>query len=42
VKEGVFDPEHFGVSVMVSFGYRAEEPHRAKTRQPMEDVLIYR
>jgi len=42
VKEGVFDPEHFGVSVMVSFGYRAEEPHRAKTRQSMEDILIYR
>jgi len=42
VQEGVFDPEHFGVSVMVSFGYRAEEPHRAKTRQPMEDILIYR
>jgi len=42
VKEGVFDPEHFGVSVMVSFGYRAEEPHRAKTRQSIEDILIYR
>jgi nitroreductase len=41
-QEGVFDPEHFGVSVMVSFGYRAAEPHRAKTRQPMEDILIYR
>jgi len=35
VQEGVFDPKRFGVSVMVSFGYRAEEPHRAKTRQPM-------
>jgi nitroreductase len=42
VQEGIFDPEHFGVSVMVSFGYRAAEPHRAKTRQPMEDILIYR
>jgi len=41
-QEGVIDPEHFGVSVMVSFGYRAAEPHRAKTRQPMEDILIYR
>ena len=40
--EGVFDPAHFGVSVMVSFGYRAQEPHRAKTRQPMEDILIYK
>ena len=41
-REGVFDPVHFGVSVMVSFGYRASEPHRAKTRQPMEDILIYK
>ena len=41
-QEGMFDPEHFGVSVMVSFGYRAEEPHRAKTRQPLEDILIYK
>ena len=41
-QEGVFDPEQFGVSVMVSFGYRAAEPHRAKTRQPLEDILIYR
>lgn len=42
VQEGVFDPAHFGVSVMAGFGYRAEEPHREKTRQPLEDLIIWR
>lgn len=41
-KEGLFDPSRFGVSVMVSFGYRAEPPHRAKTRQPLEDLIIWK
>ncbi len=36
---GVLDREHFGVSVMVSFGYRAEAPHRPKTRRAAEDVI---
>lgn len=40
-EEGIIDPEHFGVSVMVGFGYRDEEPHREKTRQPMEDIVTY-
>lgn len=39
---GLFDPEHFGVSVMAGFGYRAEPPHREKTRQPMEDLIIWK
>jgi nitroreductase len=38
VREGIIDNEHFGVSVMVSFGYRATDP-RPKTRQPAEDVI---
>lgn len=36
--EGILDPEHFGVSVMAGFGYRAKEP-RPKTRRPAEDVV---
>ena len=36
--EGLIDPEHFGVSVMASFGYRDEIPH-AKTRQNIDDVV---
>lgn len=39
---GLFDPERFGVSVMAGFGYRAEPPHREKTRQPMEDLIIWK
>ena len=41
-EEGLFDPVHFGVSVMAAFGYRAEEPRRAKTRQPLDDLIIWR
>ncbi len=40
VQEGLYDPEQFGVSVMASFGYRAEEPRRAKTRQPLDDLVF--
>lgn len=29
----------FGVACMVAFGYRADEPHRPKTRRPQEDVI---
>ena len=36
--EGVLDAEHFGVSVMAGFGYRAKEP-RPKTRRPAGDVV---
>lgn len=30
--------DHYGVSCMVTFGYRKNEP-RPKTRQPMEDIV---
>lgn len=40
--EGLFDPEHFGVSVMSAFGYRAEPPRHEKTRQPLEDLIIWK
>lgn len=36
--EGILDTEHFGVSVMASFGYRAGEPYE-KTRQPLDAVV---
>lgn len=36
---GILDSENFGISVMAAFGYRAEEPHREKVRQPIEDVV---
>ena len=42
VSEGLFDPAHFGVSVMVGFGYRAEPPKREKTRQSIEELVIWR
>ncbi|WP_298705032.1 NAD(P)H-dependent oxidoreductase [uncultured Veillonella sp.] len=37
--EGLLDLDHFGVSVMAGFGYRDEEPHREKTRQPLHDIV---
>lgn len=37
-KEGVLDMEHFGVSVMAGFGYRAEEPF-PKTRQELSSIV---
>ncbi|MPN29495.1 putative NAD(P)H nitroreductase [bioreactor metagenome] len=37
--EGLMDPAHFGISVMVSFGYRAKEPAHEKTRQPLADIV---
>lgn len=37
-EKGVLDREHFGVSVMVSFGYRSGD-HRPKTRQQQDDVV---
>lgn len=41
-EEGLYDPAQFGVSVMASFGYRAEEPRRAKTRQPLDDLILWK
>lgn len=39
-EEGLLDKEHFGVSVMASFGYHNDEPY-AKTRQAMEDIVTW-
>ncbi|WP_342416732.1 NAD(P)H-dependent oxidoreductase [Paenibacillus sp. FSL R10-2782] len=37
-EEGIMDAEHFGISCMVAFGYRLNEP-RGKTRQSVEEVI---
>ena len=42
VEEGLFDPAHFGVSVMAGFGYRAEPPRHEKTRQSLDDLIIWK
>ena len=39
--EGILDTEHFGISVMVGFGYRAEEPAHGKVRQNKDDVISW-
>jgi len=38
-KQGILDIEDFGVSVMVAFGYRSEDPKRLKTRRPFNEVV---
>lgn len=38
-EKGVLDRKTFGVACMVAFGYRAEPPHRAKTRRSLEQVV---
>lgn len=40
-KEGVLDSEHFGVSVMAGFGYRADESAHLKTRQELNAIVEY-
>jgi len=42
VREGLFDPEQLGVSVMAGFGYRAEPPKHEKARQPLADLVLWR
>ncbi|WP_193437377.1 NAD(P)H-dependent oxidoreductase [Sporolactobacillus pectinivorans] len=37
--EGVIKGDTYGIASMAAFGYRAEEPHHAKTRQPLNDVV---
>lgn len=37
-KEGLLEDGHFGLSVMVAFGYRVNEPN-LKTRRPFDDVV---
>lgn len=38
IQNNALDPAHFGVSVMVSFGYR-DETQPPKTRQSLEDIV---
>lgn len=38
-REGLLDLDHFGVSVLASFGYRAQNPSRGKTRQRADQVI---
>ncbi|MCP3740298.1 NAD(P)H-dependent oxidoreductase [Rossellomorea sp. BNER] len=37
-EEGLLENGHFGISVMVAFGYRVNEP-APKTRRPFDDVV---
>jgi nitroreductase len=37
-EEGLLEGDRFGLSCMVAFGYRAQEP-RPKTRQPLEAIV---
>jgi nitroreductase len=37
-EEGLLTGDEFGISCMVAFGYRKNEP-RAKTRQPLEQIV---
>ncbi|ATH61805.1 NAD(P)H-dependent oxidoreductase [Staphylococcus pasteuri] len=37
--EGILDTDHFGISVMAAFGYRADEPPHGKVRQNYNDVI---
>ncbi|MTI11912.1 NAD(P)H-dependent oxidoreductase [Sansalvadorimonas verongulae] len=39
VENNLFNPEEYGVSVMVAFGYRADEPPFAKTRSEHEQLV---
>lgn len=41
-EEGLMDPKHFGVSVMAGFGYRSGTPQFEKTRQPLDDVVLWK
>jgi nitroreductase len=36
--EGLLENGHFGISVMVAFGYRVKEPN-PKTRRPLDDIV---
>lgn len=38
-EKGYFDDAEYAPSVMVAFGYREEDPKRAKTRRSKEDVI---
>ena len=40
-EEGILDSEHFGVSVMAGFGYRAADSAHPKTRQELKAIVEY-
>ncbi len=40
-EENIIDPEHFGVSCLLAFGYREHGPAFPKTRNPFEDVVEF-
>ena len=37
--KGILDTNQFGLSVMVAFGYRQQDPPKNKTRHAYEDVI---
>ena len=37
----LIDPSEYGISVMVAFGYRKEEPRHPKTRRDAEEVIQF-
>lgn len=41
-QEGILTDDRFGVSCMAAFGYRAKDPSRPKTRQPLEAIVEWR
>lgn len=40
--EGIINTKDFGVSCMVAFGYRQEDPKRPKTRQNLDEIVEWR
>ncbi|MGG2066884.1 NAD(P)H-dependent oxidoreductase [Bacillus sp. S14(2024)] len=40
--EGIINGNDFGVSCMVAFGYRQEDPKRPKTRQSLDEIVEWR
>lgn len=41
-EEGIIQNNEFGVTCLVAFGYRLEEPKRPKTRQNLNDIVVWR
>ncbi len=41
-QNGLIDPNRFGVSVMAGFGYRAEPPRHEKTRQHLNEIVLWK
>ena len=41
VNEGILDKEHFGISVMIAFGYRKEENLYKKSRQELKEIVQF-